>query len=207
MRSQAFFNALSPVLALDLVKAEYFATDPNFYGGWEIWLQCNIGYAFTLTPGVNVMAREVCYPSGAGNGPPYLSYNAAANPQVAVVANANAAARADFLISRPAGLGDTTYVELKCRTSQETIAAAWTRFWNDVNKVNALAQFNPILNCIAMLATWGTFSAQDIQNLAAIGNARVLDFSTGNGNAPIHTTLANVAQGGVNRLFLVSVPA
>lgn len=137
---------------------------------------------------------------------PFLAYNAGANPPAWQVANRNQAARADFQISRMQGPPDTTFLELKCRLQQETHLQTWTRLENDVEKIMALSALNNTLNCIALLATFGTFTQQDIRDLnwfyTGGRNARVLDYSQ---VMPIHTELQNVALNGNPRTFIVGV--
>ncbi|NEP47548.1 MAG: hypothetical protein F6K65_01350 [Moorea sp. SIO3C2] len=205
MRLQPFLETLRNKLNLDLQKTQYFMNTANFQGGWEVWLQCEIGFAFNGANPNNVLLREVPYPSG-NNINPFLAYRAGANPPAWEVANQNQAARADFQISRMQGPPDTTFLELKCRLQQETHLQTWTRLRNDVEKIRALSALNNTLNCIALLATFGTFTQQDIQDLnwfyTGGRNARVLDYSQ---VMPIHTELQNVALNGNQRTFIVGV--
>lgn len=207
MRLQPFLETLRSNLYLDRQKTEYFMNTGNFQGGWEVWLQCEIGFAFNGVNPNNVLLREVPYPSG-DNIQRFLAYRAGAHPPAWQVAVANQAARADFQISRMQGPPDTTFLELKCRLQQETHLQTWNRLENDVEKIRALSALNNTLNCIALLATFGTFTQQDIQALnwfyTGGRNARVLDYSQAQ-NMPIHTELRNVALNGNPRTFIVGV--
>jgi hypothetical protein len=192
-------------LDLDLQKTEYFMNTPNFRHGWEVWLQCEIGFAFNGVNFNNVLLREVPYPS-SNNINRFLAYNDTRDPPAWEVARQNEAARADFQIRRTQGPADTTFLELKCRLQQENHRQTWTRLENDVQKIRALCALNNTLNCIALLATFGTFTQQDIQYLnwfyTGGRNARVLDYSQ---VVPIHTKLQNVALNGNPRTFIVGV--
>jgi len=205
MRIQPFMSFLQSSLQLDLNKTTYFLTDVDFVGGWEVWLQCNIGFAGRNAVGRARMTREACYPSQFGG--QYLSYNILTQA-VAVTPNANAAARCDFLLENTVGLADSTYVELKCATSSESSVNTWQRFANDLSKIQALTGANPNINAAALLAIHATL---DPQQIAAISNnlprntSFVLDYSPGPGQQPLMTTIPNVASGGAPRMLLFGV--
>ena len=149
MRLEPFFDVLAQRLSLNLDAVRYFAASPNFKGGWETWLQCCIGFAFSGYQ-ASTMTREAPYP--------------------------NSSARADFLIVRADK--DATYLELKCHSSQETVEATWRRFAQDRAKIAELQARDSNLNCIALLGTWGIFSSEDIAGFrGSLPSARVLDFA------------------------------
>ena len=203
MRTQQILTVLQNDLNLDLAKTEHFETNANFRGGWEVWMQCEMAMAFFNNATSQSFEREYPYPSGDIE-LPYLKYDPDFEPAAWAVANQSA--RADFKIERIQGMADTTFLELKCLKSTENTSDAWDRFRSDVTKMSALHEANNELNCVALLATWGTFSAEDLESLswcwAGDLTARVLDYSQ---NPPLQTTLQNVAQDGNNRQFIVGV--
>ncbi|MEM7549598.1 MAG: hypothetical protein AAF363_07985 [Bacteroidota bacterium] len=205
MRLESFFNILKDKLKLDLNKTNYFLTNPNFLGGWEVWLQCNIGYAFSLYDAVTQLQREICYPSGnAAN--PYLNFKKNANPQVTLVSNQNSASRCDFLIKKPdIGVSDDTYIELKCQNSNRTVQEAWNRFAEDIVKVEELTKANNTLNCISLLCTYEQFDQNQMARLidlfdSGTRSSFVLDFESHN---PVLTRLKNVKTGGMPRTMII----
>lgn len=208
MRTQQILNVLSANLNLNITKTAYFSTNGNFRGGWEAWLQANIAYAFQQANQYNRFTREEPYPSSSNNYN-YLTYQDGNIPQSDNTNNGAAAARADFLIQRTQGIIDPTYLELKCYKSTENLGQAWDRFKDDCTKINTLYGENDTLNCAALLATYGTFSQNAVKGLdwywGGDRTARVLDYSPGLGQAPLQTTLANVATGGNDRQFIVCV--
>ena len=112
MRAQPFLQTINNYLEFNLTQVEYFMTNGNFRGGWEGWLQANIGYAFSRANPNNIMTREACYSSDDKNFP-YVQYDG--KKVVADVSDVRMAARADFCISREHGSADTTFIELKCK--------------------------------------------------------------------------------------------
>jgi hypothetical protein len=207
VRVQPFLNEL---VGLPFAKASVFANNPNFSGGWEGWLQAEIGYAIYGANISSLIRREVKYPDGAAA---YLNYVAGPPPVATPGAAAGAAARCVFYLHRPAGPAgggaDETYIELKCinPTVANPINDAWNRFDNDVVKIGALRAANGTLVCQALLATFGTFTPIDVAAAAPLSiywggtrSAYILD--TGSGNV---TTLQTVTTGGVPRLFIVAV--
>ncbi|MCB8836507.1 hypothetical protein [Aurantimonas sp. VKM B-3413] len=192
---------------IDLDKASYFASTVQLRGGWEVWLQLEIASVFMqASQGSQTCDREYPYPAQGGG---YLAYNAA-NGAVTVVPNANAASRCDFFLHRTAGMADDTYLELKCilAAGPDPLNNAWNRFHADVAKQQALQNANGGLNCISLLATFGTFTDPQVKGPSpSLGyfwsggrTAYVIDLA----NLAV-TTLANVATGGAARFFLVGV--
>jgi len=212
VRSQSFLNTINDRMDFNLQRVEYFMTNANFRGGWEGWLQANIGHAFSLADPNNIMTRELPY-SSENRLSPYLQYDSA-NNVVADVGNAAMATRADFCISREQGIKDTTYFELKCKLSSEMQAEQWNRFASDINKltsindhlVQSLGRPAPY-NCIAILATHGVFQQLDINNIRALWehgrSAYVLDYRQTKANRL--TNLSGVRLGGQDGFFLVAV--
>jgi len=201
MRTQQIMTVLQDSLDLDLVRTEHFETNAHFRGGWEVWLQCEIAMAFFNNATSQSFEREVPYPSGNAL-LPYLSYN---NATHAVAEVANPSARADFKVERLAGAADTTFLELKCQKSTETVGQAWSRLEDDVYKIDALAAANNTLNCTALLASWGIFTAEEMRNLNWCWTNRssyVLDYSQ---NPPLLTSLQNVALDGNDRQFIIGI--
>ncbi len=226
MRTKYLLEALSG-FTIDQAKKEYFlnlipAGNPNagdaapfddarFKGGWEGWLQCEMGLYFKNHDDYDnyQMVREEPYPNVATGVAQnaYLSYNSQTQT-AGVTNNGNQAARADFQLKRLVGSEDITYVEVKCITAGEfvnDINAAWTRFDNDIVKITKLHARNEGLSFSSLLLSYGTFDANGVD---AIGpglvqsdrSAYVLDF----GNREV-TEFKDVATGGVNRLFLIGV--
>lgn len=204
MRLEPFIDTLRLCLRPDLLKATYFSTNPNFHGGWEVWLQSEIGYAFsTLGPETRILTREVPYPNRTGTNN-FLGYNAVTHT-VTVGVLANAAAKTDFLLQRiPGGLLDQTYVELKCLLAGTGLDDAWNRYRADVTKTRALKAANQDLNCIALLATFGTFDNIQRNLLSSeFQGAFVLDFRNLAGGSPRKSSVAQVDLGGAAGFFLV----
>jgi hypothetical protein len=213
MRAQQLLGYLKN---LPLNKTDEFAHNINFSGGWEAWLQAEIGYAVYSADTSSLIRREVRYPDGAGA---YLRYGTppGAAAGAAPVATAGAApanaARCDFYLQRPAGIGggaaDETYIELKCinPTVGNPINDGWNRFEDDVVKLGALKGINGTLVGYAILATFGNFTPPDLAAAAPLSqywsgtrSAYVLDTISNN-----VTPLKDVATGGVFRLFIVAV--
>lgn len=210
MRSQHILTIVARRIPVG--KASWFASADNFRGGWEGWLQAEIAHAFYEDRAATEITREQPYPSGLGAGHHrYLAYNPA-NGMVATAAHP--AARCDFYVRRPAVFGpaDESYLELKCisPSAMNAVDDAWNRFRADVTKIDALRARNQNLVCTALLATWGTFNPIHVRGDAPTlrwcwaGNrtAYVVDFRAGQ---PVVSTLANVATGGDERLFIVAV--
>ncbi len=200
MRAQPLLNFLrqnyNPAVAANL------ANNPNINGGWEVWLQVEIALAFVNQGGQRVCVREEPYPSGQlpNRWVTYLAPNAGTS------ANAAQAARCDFYLHRPALPNqqlDDTYVELKCinPNAANPLADAWNRFNADITKIRAIGQVNPLLNGIALLATYGTFTVPLPQFNGGV-TAYVWDPANN-----VVTTMAGVALNGANRFFIVAVSA
>lgn len=159
---------------IDLEKVMRFATMDSFRGGWEGWLQVEIADSFREAYDFE---REIYYP-GCGE-------------------------RADFRISDKVRERGTPprqlYVELKCMTVTEKYHV-WRRFSEDMNKV---LRHTPV-QCVALLATYGTFIKADIDGFRTqmrnMDNLWVLDYS----NLQI-STLSHVALDGEDRLFIVAM--
>ncbi|MDQ2104619.1 hypothetical protein [Azospirillum isscasi] len=213
MRCQQLLNTIQGCInngTTNGPRATVFAQNANIRGGWEVWLQLEIAHGFLTVAGNWTCERERPYPStNAGN--PYLTY-AAGGPAWGVTNNINAAARADFYLHRNAGVADDAYIELKCisPTNANPIQDAWNRFQADIVKQQTLRGGNAGLNCISVLATFGTFQAADV----AGANPDLGWFWAGGRTAYVYdvannqvSTLQNVAQGGAPRLFLVAVSA
>lgn len=178
MRAQPFLNFLAQ--NYNSTRAANLANNQNIRGGWEAWLQVEIGLTFVNQGGQQICNREVAYPFGY-------------------------AARCDFHLHRPGGNNqqqDDTYVELKCinPNALNPVQDAWIRFDNDINKIRQIALINPLVNGIALLATYGQFNAPLPQFAAGI-NAYVWDPNNNNNVS----TIATVIQGGANRFFMVAV--
>jgi hypothetical protein len=200
MRAQPFLNFLAQ--NYNSTRAANLANNQNIRGGWEAWLQVEIGLIFVNQGGQQICDREVAYPSGQIANP-WIGYNPL-NQQATPTPNQNQAARCDFYLHRPGGNNqqqDDTYVELKCinPNALNPLQDAWTRFDNDIRKIRAIAQINLLVNGIALLATYGQFNAPLPQFAAGI-NAYVLDPNNNN-----VSTIATVIQGGANRFFMVAV--
>ncbi|WP_454018843.1 hypothetical protein [Azospirillum sp. Marseille-Q6669] len=215
MRCQQLLNTIQAEFNngnINLQRADVFAQNANIRGGWEVWLQLEIAHGFLNIPGNWTCEREQPYPSTNG-GNPFLSYTAV-GPAWGVSANRRAAARADFYLCRNAGIADDVYIELKCinQTHANPIHDAWGRFEADIIKQQTLRLGNAGLNYVSMLATFGIFQQADVGG----GNPTLGWFWAGGRTAYVYdvfnnqvnnqvTTLANVAQGGAPRLFLVAV--
>ena len=212
MRCQQFLNTIQGCVANGTIngpRAAVLAQNPNIRGGWEGWLQAEIAHGFLNIAGNWTCDREWPYPStNAAN--PYLTYTTAGGPAWGVSNNANAAARADFYLRRNVGVADDAYIELKCILPAHVtpIQDAWNRFNADVVKQQTLRVGNPGLNYVSLLAIFGTFQAADVAgpnpNLGWYwaGGRTAYAYDVANNQV---TTLANVAQGGVPRLFIVAV--
>lgn len=215
MRAQNFLNTLlaahgANAANLNLARAATLAQNANLRGGWEVWLQVEIAQCLMTYQANWACVREAPYPSFNNALNPYLTYGAGVG--AGVTANANAAARCDFFLRRavPNAIADDTYLELKVisAAAANPLNDAWGRFAADINKQAALAGLNNTLNCISLLATFGTFNPGDVAGpnpslawcWAGGRSAYVFDPT----NAAV-TTLQNVSQGGGNRLFLVAV--
>lgn len=195
---------------INLERASVFARNDRIRGGWEVWLQLEIAHAFLHADGNWTCEREQPYPSTSQRRQ-FLTYSAVAGV-AGTATKRNAAARADFFLHRTQGMADEAYIELKCinATRNNAVLNAWGRFEADVVKQQILTASNGNLNCISVLATFGTFNQADINSLAWFmqGGRRAYVYDVFNNNYNQNsrvTTLANVATGGLDRLFLVAV--
>ncbi|NES68261.1 MAG: hypothetical protein F6K24_25010 [Okeania sp. SIO2D1] len=170
MRVNNFLTYLTNKLEFNARQTAYFMDDRSFQGGWEVWLQCNIGFAFYTDGGNWVLIREAPYiQPNVGARIDYLSYNRNNDPQVAVVNNAQDAARADFKMYRVRGLADTTYVELKCKRSNEGQMAVAQRFNDDIQKTLALTQAGQgQIATFALLCTYTDFGQEFTNSMKSI---------------------------------------
>ncbi|QCO14706.1 hypothetical protein D3869_05415 [Azospirillum brasilense] len=211
MRCQQLLNTIQGCIAngtTNGARAAVFGQNANIRGGWEVWLQLEIAHGFLTIGGNWTCDREWPYPS-TNAGAPFLTY-AAAGPAWGTTANPVAAARADFYLRRAAIPADDVYIELKCinPTHATPLQDAWNRFNADVVKQQTLRGGNAGLNYVSLLASFGTFQAGDVA-----GPNPALGWYWGGGrSAYVYdmvnnqvSTLANVAQGGAPRLFLVAV--
>jgi hypothetical protein len=210
MRSEPFLRFLNLHLKLDRARIEYFMTNPGFKGGWEGWLQGNIGYDLAVAEPTIVLKREVPYRDL--HDAQYIRYAkpAAGGPKVgSLTFNGNQAACADFIIQRTADSDDTTHLELKCKYSLDTAGQEWGRLRADILKIEAISSFNPTLNPIALLFTFTTFSADDFDEIDDLWEGKrtawAMDFGTSVGAKPLCTKLEDVAKGGADRPFLIAV--
>jgi len=184
MRTQMFLNYLAANMRLDPHKIEYFSTDQHFRGGWEAWLQCEIGSAMRRGPGRWTLEREVAYPGQIGF-------------------------RADFKITNTEGLGDQTYVELKAMNSQNPADRAWDQFGADINKVRWVNHRDATIVCQALLAVHGHFDAHSLSrpviqnNLGGFSQSQVYIIDYANPMAPRVTPLRDVHLNPPDRLFIV----
>lgn len=204
MRAQPFLQFLRGHVQ-QFEKAQLLAGQPGIHGGWEGWQQVEIACGFVNPGEARTCSREEPYPSGNALDP-FLTYHAAVHPAVAVTDNAAHAARCDFAL-RNGLVHDHTHIELKCINPNHPnpLVDAWGRFNTDVVKIQSLQAANPVLNCVALLVTFGRFTEADLHDLAWFwgGNrsAYALDvFAMG---SPI-TPLQAVALGGAPRLFYIA---
>ena len=199
MRAQTFLRFLND--HYDHTRAASLATNTNIRGGWEIWLQVEIAYTFVNLGGSRLCDREIPYPSGNNNNR-YISYDSRRMlNQARVEPNGNSAARCDFYLSRrlqnDIGIMDDTYVELKCinPNTNNPLNDAWSRFYSDINKIDAISGVNNQINGVALLATFGTFNVLPEDTT----NQYVWDPTN---NAV--TTMINVNRGNQRRFFIVA---
>jgi hypothetical protein len=154
MRAQPFLNWLKT--NYNPATAAAIAGSTNIRGGWEAWLQIEIARTYAINES-QICDREIAYPDGENL---YIGYDRQTGQARGGVANANHAARADFLMYRRVqdAIQDATFIELKCSTIGTEAGArdAWARFTTDVNKVSAIQGVNRNLNTFALLAYWGT---------------------------------------------------
>ena len=120
MRSQQFFERLNQFG--DFRKATVFASEQVVNGGWEVWMQVEIAYAFsqTLTDVDRfVFEREKTYPDEDKRCDFYMGINGAA------------------------GDLDPTYMELKCINpfDLEPSKSAIVRYLVDIKKAVDVGQF------------------------------------------------------------------
>lgn len=209
MRLQTFFETLQEYMTLDLQRTFYFMKNTNFCGGWEVWLQCDIGYAFHLydikTQNSTKLQREVYYPSG-NNAFPYLKYNNKP-PSVTFVNNKNHASRCDFLINRPQkGPSDNTFLEIKCQNSQEYPGKTWERFAWDVLKTETISKNNKEITCINLLCFYGAIDSDIINAIKAFDritlSARLLDFAE---SPPKEYAISSLKESNVERTLILGV--
>ncbi|CAO3373066.1 hypothetical protein [Azospirillum argentinense] len=211
MRCQQLLTTIQGCIAngtTNGARAAVFAQNVNIRGGWEVWLQLEIAHGFLNIAGNWTCDREWPYPS-TNAAAPFLTYTAA-GPAWGTTANPVAAARADFYLRRTVGMADDVYIELKCinPTHATPLQDAWNRFHGDVVKQQTLRGGNAGLNYVSILATFGAFQAADVAgpnpNLGWYwaGGRTAYAYDVANNQI---TTLANVAQGGAPRLFLVAV--
>jgi hypothetical protein len=181
MRAQPFLNWLytnyQPGTAMQV------ASNPQFRGGWEGWLQVEIARTFIQNQ-TQLCAREVCYPDGNGQ---FISYDAEEDEAHGGVANRRAAARADFFMRRNEGIADDTYIELKTSSfaAGNPMRDAWWRFYEDTLKIAAIQEVNPAVNCFSMLAYWGTLETTPW----GFGNGNVAWFWQGGRTAYVWDTV------------------
>jgi len=167
MRVQPYLNWLSE--NYDTARASAIAQQTNFKGGWEGWLQVEIAMTFLEKNEAQTCTREVPYPApafGQSSGQ-YITKDGTYTD------NANAAARADFMLQRTGGSVDETYVELKCSNFKEggnAVSDAWKRFFDDVQKITNVQAANKSLNCIATVCYYGSLPlATDGTNVTLAG--------------------------------------
>jgi hypothetical protein len=168
MRAEPFLRWLAT--HYDTARAESIASTVRFKGGWEGWLQVEIARKFLDVNGAQVCAREVPYPSGQ-NGQ-YVT------PDGGLTNDLRFAARADFYLRRKGSSVDETYLELKCTNqyADDPVDDAWKRFHKDVAKIINVQNTNKSLNCIALLAYWGTVDFVTENDVVYLAGVPVKDY-------------------------------
>lgn len=155
MRAKEFLTFVSQQKAM-YDNAIAISQLTRFDGGWEGWLQVEIGRALLQNPS-NTCGREIPYTDTNGA---FIAYDPGTQTAQGGILNGRRAARCDFFLRRNSERlnADATYVELKTNylAGVDTQKSAWNRFEQDIAKISAVDGINPLLNSMAMIAYWGT---------------------------------------------------
>ena len=100
MRTDQFLEAVrdSQIIQNNGEKVQHFINNDDF-GGWEVWLQCEIGYYLSTRQNPKRSYREQVYQQIAHNN--HIGAYIRANGDT--TAMRNQAAKADFLVTRNNG--------------------------------------------------------------------------------------------------------